>query len=98
MKESIEELLKKAKRLDEELGIPGRKYESDKNGALLLDPNDEFDRDWYENDEAYDINVFKLYKFCSYWKFTNIYHFCPCSFCNFLGLLQNSFFINFSCG
>ena len=32
-----------------------RKLESDESGFLLLNPNNESDREWYENDEDYDV-------------------------------------------
>jgi len=49
---SIEELQKK---LSEEIRKnPPRKMESTEDGTIILDPNNPQDREWYENDEAYD--------------------------------------------
>jgi hypothetical protein len=54
-KKTIDDLLKKAEKERKKLDIKPRKFESDENGSILLDPNKKFDKDWYENDEAYDI-------------------------------------------
>jgi hypothetical protein len=52
---TIEELLKTAKENSEKLGIPPRKFKHTEDGAIILDPSKEFDQEWYENNEAYDI-------------------------------------------
>jgi hypothetical protein len=51
----IEELLKLAEEQKNKLNIPSRKFKRTEEGILLLDPNNTFDKEWYENDEAYDI-------------------------------------------
>lgn len=33
---------------------PPKKSKVSANGAILLDKNDPYDREWYENDEAYE--------------------------------------------
>lgn len=52
---SIEDLLKKAEKENKKTGIKPRKFERTEDGKLILDPNNPFDKDWYENDEAYDV-------------------------------------------
>jgi hypothetical protein len=51
----IEELLKLAEEQKNELNVPSRRFKRTEEGILLLDPNNKFDKEWYENDEAYDI-------------------------------------------
>lgn len=51
----IEELLKIAEKQCKKSNIQPRKFQRTEDGELLLDPNNKFDKDWYENDEAYDI-------------------------------------------
>jgi hypothetical protein len=51
----IEELLEVAEKEKKKLDIPPKKFKRTEDGTLLLDPNKEFDREWYENDEAYDV-------------------------------------------
>lgn len=50
----LEELLKIAKENGERLGIPPRKFKRTED-AIILDPNKEFDREWYEDDEAFNL-------------------------------------------
>lgn len=38
-----------------DLGLQARKLELDEGGSLLLDPNNQEDMEWYQNDAAYDI-------------------------------------------
>jgi hypothetical protein len=52
---SIEELLELAKKNDKKLNIKPRQFERTEDGKLLMNPDKKFDKDWYENDEAYDI-------------------------------------------
>lgn len=53
-KKTVEELLVELHELDKKSKLKPRKLES-KDGCFLLDPNNPNDREWYENDEAYDI-------------------------------------------
>lgn len=55
MEDKIQELLKKAEKEQKKSPIKGRKYESTEDGKIILDPNKEFDKDWYENDEKFDV-------------------------------------------
>jgi hypothetical protein len=52
---TIEELLKTAKENSKKLGIPPKKFKHTEDGTIILDPNKEFDREWYGNDKDYDI-------------------------------------------
>lgn len=54
-KKSIEELLKIAEKENKKTAIKPRKFERTEDGKLLLDRYNNFDKDWYENDTAYDI-------------------------------------------
>lgn len=54
-KVKIMELLKIAEEEAKKDLIPPRKFKSTEEGTIILDPNNPFDKDWYENDEAYDI-------------------------------------------
>jgi hypothetical protein len=51
----IKELLKLAEEQKNKLNLPSRKFKRTEEEILLLDPNNKFDKEWYENDEAYDI-------------------------------------------
>ena len=51
---TIEELKKELSRVNKLVGFKPKKREIGKDGAILLDPNDPSDREWYENDEDYD--------------------------------------------
>lgn len=53
-KVKIRELLKIAEESRKNLAISPKKFERTEDGKLLLDPNKPFDKDWYENDKAYD--------------------------------------------
>ncbi|MGG4037855.1 hypothetical protein [Heyndrickxia ginsengihumi] len=53
--EKIWKLLKAAKEESKKIVIPPRKFKRIDDGKLILDPSKKFDKDWYENDEAYDI-------------------------------------------
>lgn len=55
MKKRIKELLKSAEEEAKKNPISPRKFKSTEAGIIILDPDNEFDREWYENDEAYDI-------------------------------------------
>lgn len=50
-----EELLKKFHELTQASKIKPRTLPVDADGNLLLDRNNPDDREWYENDQAYDI-------------------------------------------
>ena len=49
----IEELKRAIAELQKKSGVQPRKFEIGPNGAILLDPNNENDREWFENDEDY---------------------------------------------
>ena len=51
----IKQLLKQAEIETKKTGIQPRRFERTPDGKLILDPNKEFDRDWYEDDDAYDL-------------------------------------------
>ena len=53
-KKKIEEFLKMAKKGNKMLAILPRKFEHTEDGKILLDPNKKFDKDWFENDKAYN--------------------------------------------
>lgn len=53
--ENIQKLLRIAEKENKRSNIPPRKFRHTEDGKLLLDPNNKFDKDWYENNEAYDI-------------------------------------------
>lgn len=44
-----------AEKEDKKHPIPPREFKSTEDGTIILDPKKEFDREWYENDEAYDL-------------------------------------------
>lgn len=52
---SIEELQATLHRLHVQMGFQPKKYPTGKDGAILLDPNDPNDREWYENDKDYSL-------------------------------------------
>jgi hypothetical protein len=52
----IEELLKIAEKEKNKLGIRPRKFEHTEDGKLLLDPKKKFDKEWFEDDDAFDMN------------------------------------------
>lgn len=54
-KKQIEKLLKIAQEESQRTSNASRKFPHARNGELLLNPKDPFDKDWFENDEAYDI-------------------------------------------
>lgn len=49
---SIEELLQRISESNKKVKI--RKLENDEQGRLLLDWNNPHDREWFENDDAYE--------------------------------------------
>lgn len=55
MKDKIQELLKIAEEENKKILISPRKFKSTKDGKIILDPSKSFDKDWFENDRAYDI-------------------------------------------
>lgn len=52
-RKSNEELLRGISEKNKILGI--QKLENDENGNLLLDPQNPHHREWYENDEDYEV-------------------------------------------
>lgn len=52
---SIEELQKELSRQTKKDGLRARKLKSDDDGALILNPNNPEDVEWYENDEDYNV-------------------------------------------
>lgn len=55
MNRSIQDLLKIAEEEQKKIDIPTRKFSSTEDGKVILNPNKSFDKDWYENDEMYDV-------------------------------------------
>lgn len=53
---SVEELKEELTRVNKLTNFKPKKRELGEDGAILLDPNDPHDREWYENDEDYDFN------------------------------------------
>lgn len=53
--EKLDAAMMKLANIHKQTGFKARKLEVDENGAMLLDPNNPNDVEWYENDEAYDI-------------------------------------------
>lgn len=53
--EKIQELLRIAEKENKKSNIPPRKFRHTEDGKLILDPNKEFDRKWYKDDEDYDL-------------------------------------------
>lgn len=53
--EKLNAAMKKLAEVHNQSGFKARKIEVDKDGAMLLDPNNPNDVEWYENDEAYNI-------------------------------------------
>ncbi|MCT6922830.1 hypothetical protein [Metasolibacillus sp.] len=51
---SIEELKQAIGKIEGKMGYTPRKLETSKDGALLLDPNNPHDREWFDNDEDYN--------------------------------------------
>lgn len=54
-KKTIEELLKVAQKENKKTSIPPRKFERTEDGKIILDPNKQFDKEWFNNDEAFDV-------------------------------------------
>lgn len=52
---SIEELKLALRDVESKSHFKPRKLENGEDGALLLDPNNPHDREWYENDEDYSV-------------------------------------------
>ncbi|MEC1177249.1 hypothetical protein P9B03_02030 [Metasolibacillus meyeri] len=52
---SIEELKQALKDAEKRSGYQYRKLPTGEDGAILLDPNNPHDREWYENDADYDL-------------------------------------------
>ncbi|WP_107942670.1 hypothetical protein [Metasolibacillus fluoroglycofenilyticus] len=52
---SIEELKQAIREMENKMGYTPRKLKTGEDGALLLDPNNPHDREWYENDEDYSL-------------------------------------------
>lgn len=53
--EKLAEAMNKLAKVNKRTGFKARKIEVDSEGAMVLDANNPVDREWYENDEAYDI-------------------------------------------
>lgn len=51
---SVDELLKAFGEINRRTGFQARKLPVDENGAILLNPKNPNDVEWYENDAAYD--------------------------------------------
>mgnify|MGYP001474743621 CR=1 FL=1 len=51
---TIDELQKELSRINKLSKFKAKEYEVGENGALLLNPDDPNDREWYENDEDYE--------------------------------------------
>jgi hypothetical protein len=54
MKDTIQALLKIAEQEQKRTAISSRKFKQI-DREIILDPDKSFDKDWYENDRAYDI-------------------------------------------
>lgn len=54
-KKKIEELLKTAYSQEKKLDIPRRKIKESKDGRLIINRDNEFEREWYDNDDKYDL-------------------------------------------
>lgn len=52
---SIEELTAELSRVHKQTKFKAEKVKTDENGTILLDPTKKSDREWYENDEDYDL-------------------------------------------
>lgn len=53
--EELNAVMRKLAEVNNRVGFVARKIEVDKDGTMLLDPNNPNDVEWYENDEAYNI-------------------------------------------
>jgi hypothetical protein len=53
LEKTIKELLELAKENNKILNIPPRKSGHSGEGNILLDPDKKFDREWFEDDEAF---------------------------------------------
>ncbi len=52
---SIDELTAELSRVHKQTKFKPEKVKTDVNGTILLDPEKKSDREWYENDEDYDL-------------------------------------------
>ncbi|KIL71887.1 hypothetical protein [Bacillus badius] len=52
---TVQELLRELRELDLQGKNQIRKLDVDQQGNILLDRNNRFDVEWYENDENYDV-------------------------------------------
>ncbi|TKI65272.1 hypothetical protein FC756_16930 [Lysinibacillus mangiferihumi] len=52
---SIEELTAELSKVHKQTKFKAEKVKTDENGTILLDPTKKDDREWYENDEDYDL-------------------------------------------
>lgn len=52
---SIEELMSEVSKVHKKTKFKPQKVKTDENGTILLDPKKKSDREWYENDEDYDV-------------------------------------------
>lgn len=51
----MDEAMIKLAEVNKRTGFKARELEVDAEGCMILDANNPHDREWYENDEAYDI-------------------------------------------
>lgn len=52
---SVDELIKEVSKVHKKTKFKARKVTSDENGTIILNPKNKNDREWYENDEDYDV-------------------------------------------
>ncbi len=51
----LEESMMKLAEVNKKTGFKARKIEVDADGVMILDATNPVDREWYENDEDYDV-------------------------------------------
>ena len=52
---NTEELLKEMSKVHKKTNFKPEKFNTDKEGTILLNPNNKNDREWYENNEDYNL-------------------------------------------
>jgi len=55
MNKQLDEVMSELAEVNKRTGFKAREIEVDSEGCMILDANNPADREWYDNDEAYDI-------------------------------------------
>ncbi|WP_079707682.1 hypothetical protein [Paraliobacillus ryukyuensis] len=56
-KNRIDDLLKKSEKQHKKLKLKPAKVNVSKDGKIIINPHNQSEKEWYENDEEYDFNI-----------------------------------------